>query len=164
MQLQRTGSAPANPTSKFSLLPYISLIFTQNCNVNVPVGRTGVAAVGDDAAAIVPVNPVVYGPPVIAMGPVTAGAPQPVANVVFGGTTSETLMLVIFAALVLVPTIKYAIHLPGTVFTLATIAMLLHGAFGVLPVSVVAGVVTQDPVPLGNCWYLSSFKPSDRVV
>ena len=105
-QFPHAGSEPAKPASKLSLHPYISLIFTQNCNVNVPFGGTGVVANGDDAAAIVPVNPVAYGPPVIAIGPVTVGAPQPVANVVFGGTTSETLMLVIFAALVLVPTIR----------------------------------------------------------
>ena len=38
-------------------LHYISLIFTQNCKVKVPVGGTGVVASGDDAAETVPVNP-----------------------------------------------------------------------------------------------------------
>ena len=142
----------------------MSLIFTQNCKVKVPVGGTGVVASGDDAAETAPVNPFTYGPPVTAIGPVMVGTPQPVSSLVFGGTTSEMLMLVIFDPAVLVPTIKYAIHLPGIVFALAAIAILLQGAFGVLPVSVVVGVVVQEPLPAGNCWYLSSFKPSVNVV
>ena len=140
------------------------MIFTQNCKVNVPVGGTGVVASGDDVAETVPVYPLTYGPPVAAIGPVTVGTPQPVSSLVFGGTTSEMLMLVIFDPAVLVPTIKYAIHLPGIVFALAAIAILLQGAFGALPDSVVVGVVVQEPVPAGNCWYLSSFKPSVNVV
>ena len=108
-------------------------------------------AVGDDAADTAPVNPFAYGPPVSAIGPVAAGAPQPVANVVLAGTTSVILMFVIFMAAVLVPTIRYAIHLPGIVLTLAATAALLHGALGVLPVRAVSGVVTQEPVPPGNC-------------
>lgn len=35
----------------------MSLIFTQNCSVNVLVGGSGVAAVGEDCATIVPVKP-----------------------------------------------------------------------------------------------------------
>lgn len=129
----------------------MSLIFTQNCSVKVPVGSTGVVARGEDAAETVPVNPLTYGPPVMAIGPVTVGAPHPVSSLVFGGTISETLILVMFDPDVFAPTIRYAMHLPGIVFTLAPMAMLLHGALGALPVSVVAGVITQEPVPPGNC-------------
>ena len=128
----------------------MSLIFTQNCKVNVFVGGSGVLASGDDCADIVPVNPIAYAP-TNAIGPVTAGAPQPVSSLVFGGTTSVTFIAVMFAAVVFVPTTRYAMHFPGVVLALAAIAILLHGAFGTLPVNVVAGVVAHDPVPAGLC-------------
>lgn len=129
----------------------MSLIFTQNCKVIVPVGGSGVTGVGDETAETMPVNPFAYGPPVNAIGPVTVGTPQPPANVVLAGTTSARLMFVILAADVLVPMIRYAIHLPGIVLTLAETAALLQGALGVLPARVVVGIVTQEPVPPGDC-------------
>ena len=87
------------------IVNYIVLIFTQNCSVMVWFCASGVIAVGEDCALIVPVKPVVY-VPVNAIGPVTVGAPQESASDVFGGTRSLKLILVALVAAALMPTIR----------------------------------------------------------
>ena len=63
-------------------------------------------ASGEDVAAITPENPVAYGPPDNATGPVTVGKPQPASSLVFGGVTSDIAIFVMLEVELFVPTIR----------------------------------------------------------
>ena len=81
--------------------------------------------------------------PVIASGPVAVGAPHPVCSAVLAGTESDITIAVMLEPVVLVPTTRYAMQLPGLVLTPAGIAVFVHGAAGTPAENVTVGVALQ---------------------